>query len=157
MIAGLVFISASCSRTRSPSNPSTTDHHQGVAAHSMEVMPFDVNSTTHRFEPTQRGLIETVVTTTRDDPHQVALIQEHLQHEAKLFNAGNWDDPAKIHGDDMPGLAELRAHPTAVTVTYSPVQGGATLTYTTNGQMLIDALHNWGRAQSADHDHTRSP
>ena len=42
------------------------------------------------------------------DSEQVALIREHLEEEAARFAQGDFGDPASIHGDDMPGPAELR-------------------------------------------------
>ena len=42
-----------------------------VADRSAEVMPFDLDATTHRFEPTATGLVETVVADDRADDEQI--------------------------------------------------------------------------------------
>jgi hypothetical protein len=113
----------------------------------------------HTFTPTADGLVETVETTAAVpggadggvDPAQVEAIRAHLRQEAERFGAGDFSDPARIHGDDMPGLAELRAGHDRLDVAYTEVAAGARLTYTSADPALVAALHAWGRAQSMDH------
>lgn len=125
-----------------------------VAARGADVMPFDLDATTHRFEPVDSGLVQTVVADDAGDAEQVALVREHLTHEAERFAAGDFADPASIHGDDMPGLAELEAGADRIAVDYAEVPAGARLTYTADDPELVDALHRWGEAQVMDHgDH----
>jgi len=116
-----------------------------------EVMPFALDATTHRFEPTDDGLIQTVVADDPDDADQVALIRQHLTMEAGLFAEGDLGDPASIHGDDMPGLAEIEAAAGSVEIEVVEVSDGARLVYTTDDPELVDALHSWAEAQVADH------
>jgi hypothetical protein len=125
-----------------------------AADRGAEVMPFDLDATTHHFEPVDDGLVETVVADEPIDDEQVGLIQEHLQEEAGRFSRGDYGDPAAIHGDDMPGLADLEAGADAITIDYEAVDDGATVTFTTDDPQLVDALHRWAAAQTADHgDH----
>jgi hypothetical protein len=156
-LAVLATITVACVlQTRSPAPsaaPPTTSREGGVVEHSKEVMPFDLTRATHTFGPTADGLIETVTSNLPPDPAQVALIHGHLAAEATAFGAGDFDDPAKIHGDDMPGLTELRANPGGLTVRYDDVPDGGRITYTATDPILIDALHRFGDAQSADHGH----
>ena len=158
LAAVLVLAGVACLvRTRPPATtttPPTTSREHGVAEHSKDVMPFDLTRATHTFEPTSDGLVETVTTTPASDAEQVALIRGHLAAEATKFSAGDWSDPATIHGDGMPGLAQLRAAaPGALTIVFSEVDGGGRITYSTADPALVDALHRWGSAQSADHGH----
>jgi hypothetical protein len=122
-----------------------------VARRGSEVMPFDLDATTHRFEPTDNGLVQTVTADDPDDDTQAALIREHLSEEAERFARGDFGDPASIHGEDMPGLAELEAGAGDVDIATATVPGGARITYTTDDADLIDALHRWGEAQVLDH------
>jgi hypothetical protein len=125
-----------------------------VAQRGAEVMPFDLDATTHRFDPTDDGLEQTVVADDPGDGEQVALIRQHLADEAERFRTGDYSDPAAIHGDAMPGLAELEAGAAAVDVELTDVADGARLTFTTSDPALVDALHRWGAAQTMDHaDH----
>ena len=122
-----------------------------VAERGADVMPFDLDATTHRFEPTPDGLVQTVVADDPDDADQVGLVRRHLAEEAERFAAGDYGDPAAIHGDDMPGLAELEAGADAIDVAYADAPDGARVTYTTSDPALVDALHRWSEAQVMDH------
>jgi hypothetical protein len=121
-------------------------------------MPFDLEATTHRFEPTSGGLVQTVVADDPDDAEQVDLVREHLAAEAERFRRGDYGDPARIHGDDMPGLADLEAGADAITITLAEVDAGARLTFATDDLDLLDALHRWAAAQTTDHGaHAEQP
>lgn len=57
-----------------------------------------------------------------------------------------------IHGNDMPGLAELRAAKLGqIGITYRDVKGGVELKYRAKEPRLVTALHNWFDAQLSDH------
>jgi hypothetical protein len=122
-----------------------------VAERGADVMPFDLDATTHRFEPTDTGLTQTVVADDPSDTSQVELIRDHLAHEADRFEQGDYGDPATTHGDEMPGLTELEAGADSVTINYDELPDGARLAFTTDDPTLVDALHRWGRAQTTDH------
>lgn len=122
-----------------------------VAARGATVMPFDLDRTTHVFEPTPRGGRQTVTADDPADAEQVRLVRGHLREERAAFARGDFTDPATIHGQDMPGLDALRAGHRRFEVTYTDVPGGALLTYTTADPTLVEALHAWYRAQVSDH------
>jgi hypothetical protein len=125
-----------------------------VADRGREVMPFDLDKTTHVFEPASDGGRQTVVAKDATDGEQIALIRAHLRSEADKFQRGDFSDPAAIHGPDMPGLAELRAGAARIEVQFSETPAGAEILYTTEEPGLVDALHRWFAAQLADHgDH----
>jgi hypothetical protein len=127
------------------------DRQAAVAERGSDVMPFDLDATTHRFDPSATGLVETVVADDPSDTDQVELIREHLAHEADRFGRGDYGDPAAIHGHDMPGLAELEAGAASVTITFDELTDGARIAFTTDDPELVDALHRWGEAQTTDH------
>ncbi|WP_246203527.1 aspartate carbamoyltransferase [Streptomyces tailanensis] len=128
-----------------------TERQALVAERGKAVMPFDLERTTHRFTPTATGGTQDVVADRRGDTEQVDLIRAHLRKEAEAFSRGDFADPARIHGADMPGLAELRDGYGRIEVRYEDRPDGATLTYTTEGSVLVDALHDWFEAQLGDH------
>ncbi len=78
-------------------------HHMGQS-----VMPFDLAKTTHIFRMTDSGGVERVIVKDATAKDQVALIQQHLRHEAEAFQRGDYSDPASLHGADMPGLKDLQ-------------------------------------------------
>jgi hypothetical protein len=122
-----------------------------VAEKGKAVMPFDLEATTHRFLPTADGLRQEVVSDNATDTTQIDLIREHLTSEADRFRTGDFSDPARIHGPEMPGLDVLSTGATAVTITYTDLDDGAALDFRTTDSTLIQALHAWGEAQLSDH------
>jgi hypothetical protein len=128
-----------------------TDRQKVVAQRGQTVMPFDLEQTTHRFTPTATGGTQDVVADQQGDAKQVDLIRAHLRKEAQAFSRGDFSDPARIHGADMPGLAELQDGYDRFEVRYEERADGATLTYTTEDSALVDALHSWFEAQLGDH------
>jgi len=122
-----------------------------VAARGALVMPFDLERTSHVFTPTPTGGMQEVVSDPPVDMEQVGLIRGHLRDERDRFSTGDFDDPATIHGDDMPGLAVLRAEFGAVAVEYVELDDGARLVYETDDPDVVTAIHDWFDAQVADH------
>ena len=52
---------------------------------------------------TKSGGIRQVVAKYPSDTRQIMPIREHLSKISKEFAQGNFSDPARIHGNDMPG------------------------------------------------------
>jgi hypothetical protein len=125
---------------------------QHVHSHAHEVMPFDMASTLHIFRMTEEGGVQRVVMKANaSDARQVALIRQHLEHEAMQFQAGDFSDPAQLHGASMPGLAELRAGAAAIKVSYKPLPDGAEIVFRTKDIKLVTAIHRWFGAQLSEH------
>ncbi len=129
----------------------STDRQGEVARRGAEVMPFELDATTHHFDATEDGGVQVVVADDPDDEGQVVLVRRHLREEAQRFRRGDFGDPAAIHGHDMPGLAELQAGASEVEIGYGAVEAGARLTYTTDDPELVTAIHRWFEAQRHDH------
>jgi len=126
---------------------------QQAMVHDMgyQVMPFDLNETMHIFEMTESGGIQQVIANDPDDGAQIALIQQHIQHETMLFSAGDFSDPTSLHGEDMPGVKELGAGVAQIKIEYAPLPNGAQIAFTTQDLHLITAIHRWFGAQLSDH------
>jgi hypothetical protein len=122
-----------------------------VATRGARVMPFDLEHTMHVFQPLADGGLQTVTAKDPSNSQQIALIQAHLQEEVTKFRQGDFSDPATIHGEDMPGLAALRAGAPQIAMQYTPLPNGAQIRYRTQDPTLITALHQWVAAQLADH------
>jgi hypothetical protein len=131
---------------------SSTATRQGeVATRGAQVMPFDLEQTMHVFESLHDGGLQTVRVKDPANREQIALIQAHLKEESEKFQRGDFSDPATIHGEDMPGLAELTAGAGQLDVQYLPLPDGAQIRYTTKDPTLVMAIHHWFMAQRADH------
>jgi hypothetical protein len=122
-----------------------------VAARGAKVMPFDLEQTTHVFQKLDNGGLQKVVVKDPSNKKQIALIQTHLKEESEKFRKGDFSDPAKIHGEDMPGLAQLKAGAGKVDVRYTALPDGAQIRYTAKDPKLVTALHQWFAAQLSDH------
>lgn len=123
-----------------------------VANRSVDVMPFSLKATTHVFTKTAEGGTQRVIAKNIADGTQVRLVREHLRDIQTRFLKGDFSGPSHIHGNEMPGLVELRvAKPGRVAIRYKDVDGGAELIYQTADAKLVAALHEWFDAQLSDH------
>jgi hypothetical protein len=149
----MIAVGAGCTDTGDgQARPAVSaDRQAQVAERGAAVMPFDLERTTHRFAKTGTGGVQTVVSDNPTDATQIGLIQEHLGGEAARFRGGDFADPARIHGTDMPGLAALRDSAGKVAVDYADTADGARITYTTSEPALVAALHAWFDVQVSDH------
>jgi hypothetical protein len=123
-----------------------------VAKRGADVMPFSLEATTHIFTKTAAGGTQRVVAKDAADVAQVRLVRQHLREIEAQFRKGDFSAPAHIHGNDMPGLAQLKAaKPGAISIDYKDVAGGAELAYRTANPKLVSSLHAWFDAQLSDH------
>ncbi len=123
-----------------------------VARRGRQAMPFDLEQTTHIFSKTPNGGIQQVVAKDNTNAGQIDAIRQHLSKIAKEFKHGNFSTPAKIHGDDMPGLNEMRnAKPGLILIDYHELPEGAEIAFSSQEPTLIDAVHRYFDAQLSDH------
>ena len=126
---------------------------EAVRERGAAVMPFALGDTLHQFEKTAQGGVQRVSARPGHDD-QVPAIRTHLRDIADRFARRDFAAPAEIHGEDMPGLAELRAaRPGELGVAYREIPDGAEVTYTGAAAALTVALHRWFDAQVSDHGH----
>jgi hypothetical protein len=119
-------------------------------------MRFDLERTTHHFTNEDDGGVLKVVSDD-GDRSQVVIIRSHLRMQAAAFSQGDYSAPAKIHGADMPGIAELSANAGSVRIIYEDVQDGARLRFTSSDRSLVAAIHRWFAAQRNDHGRNAAP
>jgi hypothetical protein len=151
--AAAIALSSGCAENPATSTPApaNSSRQAEVAERGASVMPFDLDRTTHQFTKTDTGGVQTVVADDPQDATQVTLIRQHLTAEVDRFRRGDFTDPARIHGNQMPGLEALRAHGGRISIDYETIPDGARVTYTTGDVELRGALHHWFDAQVSDH------
>ena len=153
MRAPLVYASIlalGCARFVAASD-APTDRQAEVRERGDSVMPFSVGDTLHAFEKTDQGGVQTV-TARAGHTDQIPMIRRHLDQIAESFSTRDFSQPARIHGAQMSGLADLRrANPSELGVAYRDIDGGAQITYTTKVPRIRRAIHRWFDAQLADH------
>ena len=143
VIAGVVYLVAS--HDDGDTQPTA------MAERAQRVMPFDLSRTIHTFTKTSDGGIQKVVVKDSGDTRDRDLIRAHLRSEARSFRSGNYSDPAKIHGMDMPGVDVLEEGASRVKVVLAEVPGGAQITYTSTEPTLVASIHDWFDRQASDH------
>lgn len=157
MAAGLAFVGCgddgddASDSDDSQDDEALAERQDEVAERGEEVMPFDLDATYHQFGPLEDGIYQMVIARDPDDTEQIELIRDHLAEEAEHFSEGDYSDPAAIHGEDMPGLAELEAGADAITIETEDMPAGGRINYTTADPELVDALSQWAEAQTEDH------
>jgi hypothetical protein len=123
-----------------------------VAQRGSHVMPFNLEQTTHVFTKTENGGIQQVIVKDKANTGQIKLIREHLSKISHEFAQGDFSNPAKVHGDTMPGLTALRnAKPGQLKIDYKELADGAEIDFATDDTNLLKALHQWFDAQLSDH------
>lgn len=122
-----------------------------VAQRGADIMPFDLNATTHVFTKTTNGGVQQVIAKDANDSGQISLVRNHLKAIRAQFAKGDFSGPTHIHGAGMPGLAELEEAPSEVSVQYREINTGAELVYSSENPRLVSAIHRWFDAQLSDH------
>ncbi len=123
-----------------------------IAQRGSHVMPFNLEKTTHVFYKTDKGGVQQVIVKDPSNAKQINLIRQHLTKISHEFQQGDFSDPAKIHGESMAGLEELRnAKQGEISIVYKELSDGAEIDYTTESPVLINAIHQWFGAQLKEH------
>jgi hypothetical protein len=129
-----------------------------VAKRGADVMPFSHTAAMHIFTKTDDGGTMRIVVKDATGARHIPTIRAHLQDIRARFQKGDLSGPSHIHGNDMPGLARLKAaKPGEITVSYHELKRGAELHYRTTEAKLISALHDWFDAQLSDHGNDAMP
>ena len=129
-----------------------THRQDEVAARGAEVMPFKLSATTHVFTKTPTGGLQQVVAKNPGDTDQIRLIRMHLEDIATRFHQEDYSGPTQTHGEQMPGLAQLKvAKPGEIKILYTDIANGGQIEYFAKRPELIAAIHEWFDAQLSDH------
>lgn len=149
----LMLATGIAAATESPhSAPSSQDRVEDVARRGALVMPFDLDRTRHVFTRNASGGVQRVVVQDAKDAPQIMLIRKHLAKVSAEFRQGRFTDPEQIHGEEMPGLRELRAaRPGQLHIDVREHPLGGEIIYRSDDTKLVAALHRWFDGQLADH------
>src|SRR5690606_31876176 len=88
-----------------------------------------------------------------DDPDEAGIreIQQHMQHIATAFKAGDFSDPSFVHDRDMPGTAVMAQMKDAISYGYAPLPRGGEVRITTEDPEAVEAIHAFMAAQRGEH------
>jgi TusA-related sulfurtransferase len=90
-----------------------------------------------------------------DDPHDHSsreAVQQHLQHIAKVFSAGDFDLPMFIHATHPPGVAAMKRLRKKIEYKETATPKGAQVRITTADPQAVTAIHDFLRFQIKDHN-----
>jgi hypothetical protein len=151
----LLAILAACS-SRPPEEVGETSHvlsdsaYTDLQARGEVRMGVDQYTSTHLFDDLpDGGRIE--LQRNEDDPAAVAQIRDHLQHIARAFAAGDFDDPTSVHGHEMPGTDVMAQKKDAITYSYAPLPRGGEVRVSTSDPEALHAIHAFMAAQRGEH------
>lgn len=148
----IAILSVSISGGLAATRDESTARQQEVAEKGAMVMPFNVHNSTHVFQKTADGGLQEVIAKDVSDKALADAIRAHLSMEAARFSQGDYSDPMKIHGMDMPGVQYLASVKSGqIGIVYRELPGGAEIRYTGKDKATVDAIHKWFDAQLSDH------
>jgi len=148
----IIALALSLSASYTHAEPASEARLDEVVQRGMHVMPFALDKTTHIFTKNTQGGVQQVIVKDKTNTEQIRLIRAHLTKIAQEFSHGDFSNPAKIHGEDMPGLADLRkAQPKQLHISYTDLPDGGQIDYTSAKPELITAIHQYFDAQLNDH------
>ena len=123
-----------------------------VVERGSHVMPFDLEQTTHVFSKTEKGGLQQVIVKDKTNTAQIRLIRQHLLKISTEFKKGDFSNPVKIHGNEMPGLEVLRnTKPELLKIDYKELPDGAQINYSSEEAKVVAAIHQYFDAQLSDH------
>jgi hypothetical protein len=127
------------------------DPMKGINHRGDATMGFDHERTTHHFLITDQGGVIQVEANDPKDTESRDQIRHHLADIAGKFAAGDFSDPAKIHDRVLPGVPEMIRLKDAITWRYEEKERGGQVVITTADPAARSAVHDFLRAQIADH------
>jgi hypothetical protein len=149
----LLFSTAALALEKSDSKPIDE-----VAQRMQQVVPFATDQTVETFTKTVHGGVQHVIAKSADNTQQIKLIQAHLLKIANEFRKGDFSVTERVHGADMPGLAQLkRAEIDDIKFEYKALPDGAQIHYSTEYPQYVKALHEWFAAQEKEHGNVVIP
>lgn len=125
-------------------------------SHAEHAMGFSQTTTTHHFYLKKDGGIIQVEANSPDDLAAQDHIRMHLQHIAKSFSAGNFDDPMEVHDEVPPGVPAMKKFRNKISYRYESTPKGGRVTIRTADSEALAAIHEFLRYQIREH-HSGDP
>jgi hypothetical protein len=115
-----------------------------------QAMGVDQYTSTHHFDALpDGGRIE--LQRDVDDSAGVMQIRAHLQEIVKAFGSGDFNTPAVVHMQEVPGTKVMAAKHAAITYTYRELPRGGEVRIQTNDAEAVAAIHEFLAFQRKDH------
>lgn len=131
--------------------PAADSAFAAVQARGMEVMGVSQTASSHVFEDLPDGGRIVYTADTPTDSQAVATIRAHLRDIAGAFAAGDFSQPARVHGRDVPGSAVLAQRRATVRYTMTERPAGGELRIVTTDPATLAAVREFLQFQRNDH------
>jgi hypothetical protein len=119
---------------------------------TQHALPYAADQTTQTFTKTAHGGVQHVVAKSAGNTQLIKSIQAHLLKLADQFSKGDFSATERIHGKNMPGLAQLKTAKTDdIKFEYKALESGGQIHYSTEYPQFVQALHEWFDAQTQEH------
>ena len=141
LLSAMLVLSSSCALTGRGFG--LTNHQTAGDTSSAQGPSFDRASMSRSFQTTDIGGVELVVARDVANQEELGQARAYLKDEVARFQQGQYDDPAKTHGMEMPGSKALEGGYGRVRVSYSDLPNGGQVTYMAPDAELVQALHAW--------------
>lgn len=116
-----------------------------------KVMGFEHTRTTHHFLLEPDGGVIQVEANDPADAESRQAIRTHLEEIAGHFSRGDFSAPFAIHQREMPGVPVMTRKKDAIRYRYEEMERGARVRITTSDPEAVAAVHDFLKAQIADH------
>lgn len=153
-LIGLLLFSTASLAVENANPKQSNEVHQRM----QEVVPYALDQTLQTFTKTVHGGVQHVVAKSPTNTQQIKLIQSYLLKVVDEFKNGDFSSTERIHGADMPGLAQLKtADKDDIKFEYKALENGAQIHYSTEYVPIVQALHVWFDAQISEHGNEQIP
>ncbi|MGJ0492246.1 aspartate carbamoyltransferase [Methylobacter sp.] len=155
----LLFVGLLCFSTTTPAfEKASPDQMAEVQYRQQQMVPYSLDQTLQTFSKTVHGGVQHVITKSPGNTREIKSIQAHLHKIADEFRKGDFSVTERMHGPDMPGLAQLkRAEPDDIKFEYKALANGGQIHYSTEYPQYVQALHEWFDAQISEHGNVIVP
>lgn len=149
----LLFVGLASLPVLSHAVESTTNKSPGSMQQRMQQMlPYSAEKTETTYSKTVHGGVQHVVVKSASDSTQVKAVQEHLRMMVEHYRKGDFSMPERVHGKDMPGLAQLKmAKADDIKFEYKDLENGGQIHFSSEYPQFVSALHEWFDAQISEH------
>ena len=131
-------------------HPAQDSAFAALQARGHRAMGVDQYTSTHRFDALpDGGRIE--LQRDGDDAEGVATIRAHLRSIAGAFARGEFDTPAFVHEQVVPGTGVMAARRAAIRYEYRDLPRGGEIRITTADAEALAAIHAFMAFQRGDH------
>lgn len=116
-----------------------------------QVMGFSHEKTTHHFFLTKDGGTIQVQANDPNDSASLGHIRMHLDHIAKSFAAGDFDDPMETHAQVPPGVPVMKKRKGKITYRFEQIDNGGKVVIHSDDRGAVAAVHEFLQFQIREH------